>query len=442
MIRFAPRFRSRLPLATTAALFAASLLPASALAQDAPPDTGGGAPPPGQPVVVQVPPSQTTVNAPGYPPPGADLEGHLPSSSHGVTDASRSSDGFDLNKGSSGPSSVRGSQSGAYVVEGQHVPDYHTVRRGDTLWDISSRYYSNPYNWPRVWAYNSQIQNPHWIYPGDRVRLREGERQQGRYAFARRGGTVPGGTVFLRDIGWIDDPGDEGWGELVGAYDDQMLLADGDAVYIQLESKHDVQLGQELTIWQPLRITRNDGSSGELVSIRGTARVERYNPKTHTVKAQIVESLDTIERGAKVGPVTRKFDIAPPVPNDKDLEASIVAAIYPWQMYGQYHVVFIDRGENDGVKPGNRFFAIRRGDRWTEDLDKAGKLAKLRPRVEDQKSARVDDMELNGDEDLYPDETYAELRVVRVRKNTSVAVVTASTHEIEHDARLVAKKGY
>src|SRR5262249_40541358 len=126
--------------------------------------------------VIQVPsaPAREVV-VPGYPQPGFDPNSHLPSSARGTTDASRSTDGFDFGAREGGPSSVRGSASGSYVVESQNVPEAHTVRRGDTLWDISARYYQNPYTWPRVWSYNPQIQNPHWIYPGDRIRVREGE---------------------------------------------------------------------------------------------------------------------------------------------------------------------------------------------------------------------------------------------------------------------------
>ena len=51
------------------------------------------------------------------------------------------------------------------------VPDIHLVRRGDTLWDLCNHYYQNPWAWPKVWSYNPQIANPHWIYPGDQLRL-------------------------------------------------------------------------------------------------------------------------------------------------------------------------------------------------------------------------------------------------------------------------------
>ncbi|HTP27631.1 MAG TPA: LysM peptidoglycan-binding domain-containing protein, partial [Anaeromyxobacteraceae bacterium] len=55
------------------------------------------------------------------------------------------------------------------------VPDTHTVKPGDTLWDLSGRYLNNPWYWPKIWSYNPEISNPHFIYPGHAVRLRAGE---------------------------------------------------------------------------------------------------------------------------------------------------------------------------------------------------------------------------------------------------------------------------
>ncbi len=47
----------------------------------------------------------------------------------------------------------------------------HVVIKGDTLWDISAEYLQNPFQWPSIWKSNPQIQDPHWIYPGDRINL-------------------------------------------------------------------------------------------------------------------------------------------------------------------------------------------------------------------------------------------------------------------------------
>jgi LysM repeat protein len=45
----------------------------------------------------------------------------------------------------------------------------HTVKKGDTLWDITSQYLQTPWQWPVVWANNQDITNPHLIFPNDRV---------------------------------------------------------------------------------------------------------------------------------------------------------------------------------------------------------------------------------------------------------------------------------
>lgn len=50
-------------------------------------------------------------------------------------------------------------------------PDVYYVKKGDTLWDISNVFLSDPWLWPEIWHINPQVENPHLIYPEDKLTL-------------------------------------------------------------------------------------------------------------------------------------------------------------------------------------------------------------------------------------------------------------------------------
>lgn len=428
----------------------AILFPLEALAQNAPapaPATGGS--------------TTTTTVVPVFPgtvappPPGQVLGGGSIESSSSRPKMPGERDGFDLGQGGGSAGTAFGNDRGPVFLGGSNgglrmggrVPDVHVVRKGDTLWDLCDHYFQNPYQWPRVWSFNAQLQNPHWIYPGDTVRLRPTGQPQlagsGTTAPSNNGPSiidrrrqVPPDTLFLRDQGFVDDQADENWGEISGSPEDKMFLTDTDEVYLRLDPSRDIRIGQELTVFRYARPV----AGGRLVQIHGTVRVNEWNPKTGVARALVTETLDVIERGSRVGPVGRRFTIVPPQRNDTDVDSKVIASLYPHVFYGQNQLVFIDKGEKDGLKPGNRLQIVRKGDAWGDSL--ATPNAATRIALESPSPAAVEKVPTPRNRKALPDESVAELRVVFMRDHSAACVVTQSSREIEPGDVAQARKGY
>ena len=59
------------------------------------------------------------------------------------------------------------------VAPGAEGYEVHTVKPGDTLWEVSRQYLRDPFLWPQIWEINGQVKNPHWIYPGDQILIKK-----------------------------------------------------------------------------------------------------------------------------------------------------------------------------------------------------------------------------------------------------------------------------
>jgi hypothetical protein len=309
------------------------------------------------------------------------------------------------------------------------------VRKGDTLWEICDYYYADPWAWPQVWAYNKQITNPHWIYPGDRVRLlraptvasRAGEQSERM----RIGGSGPGagagggpsGTqqpvVQLRQTGFVDPEELGQAGKVVGSPVERLMLSAFDNIYIEGGEKWRPERGKHYTIYKVGQELKSEGKKlGYVVEILGTAQVRSVNDK-NVATATITESLAPIERGHRVGPLRRRLARVAPQPASQNVEGEVIATMRPGKYVSSDELVFVSRGRNQGVREGNRFLVVRRGDAYKRLVQ-----------------------ERDDPDPKFPQETVAEVTILDARDDSSVGLVTRALKEVKIGDRVRMRRGY
>jgi LysM domain-containing protein len=367
----------------------------------------------------------------GYATPTVAAPAAAPAGQPGETgDSSGGAGGFYHTDGLVEGSDV-GDQDDQQGVSGGPVPELHVVRRGDTLWDICFLYFNNPWEWPKVWSFNPTITNPHWIYPGDQVRLYpKGLGPVSALSDKPVANADPEGPpsaplqatparsfgVDLRQVAFVDKEKLDVDGVLVGAVEEKMLLSTGDAVYIDYEGPNKKgkppTVGKRYAIYTERKQVAHPTTGaaiGSYVEILGELEIVSVKKGKHA-RAVITDAIDVIERGARVGPLETQFRTVEPVANSVDVQGTIVAMLNQDELIGTGQVVFLDLGTAAGVKVGNRMYVVRRGDAYDPSMGATGGIGQ--------------------DDRKFPARAIGEVMIVNTGKNASVALVTLSVQEM------------
>lgn len=348
-----------------------------------------------------------------------------------------------LEEGSMGP--IEGTATS--VDEGRGglpPPETYTVRQGDTLWDLSGRFLNNPWYWPKIWANNPEIPNPHWIYPGNVIRFHasadeaptqvgpaedfEPVRELEDLSRADLGGAasaeeqdavgvsgpyrigyVPPRSRFARRDTFVTPRELSESGAIRAAFEEKLMLSSQDRAYARFQRSAAVKPGETYVVYKTDRPIHHP-VTGELFgyqsTVLGSAKVVAVNDKAATVV--IAQSWDPIERGAMLGPwMERPYRPVPRKANRVALKGRIIATQADIiTMVGEHHVVFVDKGQKDGVEEGNLLTVVRSGDLYHRDPYKAPWDSRL------------------------PKEDVGHLLVIDVKERASAALVTRSLMEL------------
>ncbi|MFP8966974.1 LysM peptidoglycan-binding domain-containing protein [Pokkaliibacter sp. CJK22405] len=324
------------------------------------------------------------------------------------------------------------------------APKTYTVVKGDTLWGITGRFFQNPWLWPQLWAKNPQIENPHWIYPGDTIHMvyvngqprlvvKRGEAGAKASATGSKVKLVPETRVsllspiptlppevigpFLRD-NLIIQPGDLDSSPYVLGTDDQRLLSSaGQTLYVRgvlPEEAGEWRLYRPSTLLKE-KVNGKDVAFGQEAKYIATLKLDKpaedSDISTFTVQS-IAEEVRIGDRLVKV-PANDAYEaFAPAYPMDTELNGHILALASGVAYTGRDDIVILDRGADYDLQRGTIL-----------QINAAGETVKD---------------PVSGDPVTLPDSRAGVLLVFKVFDHTSYALVIKAERTLHVGDKVVA----
>jgi nucleoid-associated protein YgaU len=311
-------------------------------------------------------------------------------------------------------------------------PQSYTVVAGDTLWDISGKFLSQPWKWPQIWRANPQVHDPDLIYPGDtlnlifvdgqpRIVVNRGE-SRGTIKLSPRVRstpiaeaipTIPLGAInaFLLSNRIMDTVEQfEAAPYIVAGNGERVLSGAGDRVYARgvfdpdhlsygIFRKGKIYTDPDTN--EPLGINADDIGTGNLVATEGDVATLQMQRSTQEVR--LGDRLFVSEERA----INSNFVPSEP---QREIRGEIIDVPRGVTQIGVFDVVTLDRGRLDGLVEGNVLAIYKKGET-------------VRDRI-------------TGDQVKIPDERSGVLMVFRTYNRLSYAMVLHATRSLAVNDRV------
>ncbi|MBN1932210.1 MAG: LysM peptidoglycan-binding domain-containing protein [Desulfobacterales bacterium] len=248
-----------------------------------------------------------------------------------------------------------------------HSEIYYTIKKGDTLWDLSEKFLNSPWQWPALWHKNNQIINPHLIYPGNRIRLSSREEMKNlddnTDKHIEKTRSITNSTAYytyssMHRIGFIKADPVSPCGFIFKAKDDKEMISTMDIVYIQQDGTTPLIPGNSYTVYRTLKSIKDNETGADFgIQYFLTGVIEIIKKESQFYVAQVMHSFRTIKVNDLLMPYDQPESKIILQENKKGLEGKIIASEEHEGIFGDNTVAFINKGNRDGVAPG-QFYSI------------------------------------------------------------------------------------
>jgi LysM repeat protein len=267
------------------------------------------------------------------------------------------------------------SQGSARLAE--DAPDEYVVQEGDTLWDISATFLRDPWYWPEIWYVNPQVENPHLIYPGDVLALiyvdgapRVTNMQGSSYRLSPEARVTPlteaitsvsydSISAFLSRGVVIERNEVDSLPYLLATKGDHMLASAGNTIYVRGTSAQPgerfniVKIGDQLV----------DPENNDVIGYQGIEIGEGTIRKSgDPATMALIRSKQEAKQGDRLIPTSVEIPLNffPKAPSS-NIDGQIIAVVGGVTQIGQYQVVVMNRGSNNGLGVGDVLTVWQRG---------------------------------------------------------------------------------